>query len=244
LISRSTEPNNLDIDLFAKVNMLCAAALALTMLPCYVVSIFVFKQNSIGGFAWVLPLLVAGAVGVFMYRQHCLKFGVLTDSETFKMGRNMSTWTALAMLPVYGLAQKSVGDGVASLFMGLPIYAMVLMGGLFTVKTMLLVQNYDERGRDTQLSAEDLAKIVSDYRRQRGISDMPGQDVTGHNEPRVIQSPPMPMPMRESAAQNIPHPNDENEIKRKIHEVRARALKAARLAEKAANKNQQPLRTH
>ena len=237
-MSQSTLSDNLDIDLIAKVNMLCAAALGLTMLLCYVASIFVFKHKSIGGFAWVVPLLVAGAAGVLMYRQHCLKFGVLTDSETLKMGLNMSIWTALAMLPVYGLAQKSVGDGVASLFMGLPIYAIVLMGGVFTVKTMLLVQNYDERGRHAQLNAEELAKIVADYRRQRGISDMPGQGIQSYSEPRSIE----PLSMRENAVQNLPNLKDENEIKRKIHEVRARALKAARLAEKVADKNQQPLR--
>ena len=249
-MNRSTHSRILDIGLFAKPNMLSAGALVLTMLICFLMSFFVFKQKSIGGFAWVLPLLVAATTGVFIYRQHCIKFGVLTDRESLDMGRNMAIWTLLVMLPVYGLAQKSMSSGVASLFMAVPIYGVLMLGGVFVVKTMLLVQNYDERGRDAQLNADDVAKIVADYRRDKGINDMPRPDMpqpganqgaaqatTQYDMPRSsAPMPTAPISVRSNTAQNVSNPGDEDDIRRKIHEVRARALKAARRAEKAAQK--------
>jgi UPF0716 family protein affecting phage T7 exclusion len=266
----------LDNELASRASWLPAAALLLAMLVCYAVSVWVFRQKTIGGFAWVLPFFVAGAVGVVLYRRQCLHVGVLSDSESGQLGRYMSLWTALAVVLAYSVVQKSLFSGVASLFMGVPIFGLVLFGGIFVVKTMLLMQNHTERGRDDQLGAEEIAKIQADFRRDRGINDMPEPARADMAAPmasaaRVAAIPLMPMPATRmppmtatstpiAAIPAIAEPvykplpvskpvrlatpapalapkQDDDEIHRKVLEVRLRALKEQRKAEKTAAQN-------
>jgi hypothetical protein len=266
----------LDNELVSKASVLPALALLLAMLTCYAVSVWVFRQKTIGGFAWVLPFFVAGAAGVAVYRLECLRVGVLSDSESGQLGRYMSLWTALAVLLAYSVVQKSLFSGIASLFMGVPIFGLVLFGGIFAVKTMLLMQDHPERGRDEQLGALEIAKIQADFRRDRGINDMPEPARADMSAPmasvaRAAAIPVMPMPatrmppataavpaaaipaMAEPVHKPLPVPKpvplatqapalapkpDEDEIHKKILEVRMRALKEQRKAEKAAAQNQ------
>jgi hypothetical protein len=192
---------------------------------------------------------------------------VLSDRESGQLGRNMSVWTALAVVLSYSVVQKSLFSGLASLFMGVPIFGLLLFGGIFVVKTMLLMQDHTERGRDDQLGADEIAKMQADFRRDRGINDMP---VPAAQTPVVtprVPIPAMPMPaastpvMSASAmpafAAPLPKPApmtvakpvampapalapklDDDEIHRKVLEVRLRALKEQRKAEKAAAQNQ------
>ncbi len=272
VVASANNTASFDNEITSKESLLPAVALLLAMLLCYAVSIWVFRQKTIGGFAWVLPFFAAGAAGVFLYRQQCLKVGVLSDSESWQLGRNMSLWTALAVVLVYSVVQKSLFSGIASLFMGVPIFGSVLFGGIFVVKTMLLMQNHPERGRDDQLGADEIAKMQADFRRDRGINDMPQPPVVHAPvvSPRVpIPVMPMPagsistmsapatpafatpvpkpasMPAAESALKPVVKPApalvpklDDDEIHRKILEVRLRALKEQRKAERAAAQNQ------
>jgi hypothetical protein len=269
----------LDNELVSKASVLPAAALLLAMLVCYAVSVWVFRQKTIGGFAWVLPFFAAGAAGVFLYRQQCLRVGVLSDSESWQLGRYMSLWMALAVLLTYSVVQKSLFSGIASLFMGVPIFGTVLFGGIFVVKTMLLMQNHTERGRDDQLGADEIAKIQADFRRDRGINEMPEPAAQAPLMTPRAPIPAMPMPVAITLAMPAaapaqampsfaapvlkpdPRPDpqpvaapltkpavkpasalasqqDEDEIHRKVLEVRLRALKEQRKAEKAAAQNQ------
>jgi hypothetical protein len=256
-----------DNEITSKESLLPAVALLLAMLLCYAVSMWVFRQKTIGGFAWVLPFFAASAAGVFLYRQQCLRVGVLSDSESWQLGRNMSLWTAVAVLLVYSVVQKSLFSGIASLFMGVPIFGSVLFGGIFVVKTMLLMQDHPERGRDDQLGAEEIAKMQADFRRDRGINEMPQPPVVHAPvaAPRVpipampmpagatstMSAPampafatpvsrPAPMPVAEPVVKPVPAlapKQDDDEIHRKVLEVRLRALKEQRKAEKAAAQN-------
>jgi hypothetical protein len=270
-----TNPAPFDNELVSKASVLPATALLLAMLVCYAMSVWVFHQKTIGGFAWVLPFFVAGAVGVFVYRQQCLRVGVLSDRESGQLGRNMSIWTALAVVLSYSVVQKSLFSGLASLFMGVPIFGVLLFGGIFVVKTMLLMQDHPERGRDEQLGAEEIAKMQADFRRDRGINDMPQPTLLptqiavaaprasipempmpasfapallapathAPTLPEVAKPVPIPaaksapMPMAAPAHASVPK-QDEDEIHRKVLEVRLRALKEQRKAEKAAALNQ------
>jgi hypothetical protein len=260
-------PASFDNELTSKASVLPAAALLVAMLFCYAMSVWVFRNKTIGGFAWVLPFFVASAAGVAIYRQQCLRVGVLSDRESGQLGRNMSVWTALAVVLSYSVVQKSLFSGLASLFMGVPIFGLLLFGGIFVVKTMLLMQDHTERGRDDQLGAEEIAKMQADFRRDRGINDMP---VPAAQTPVVaprVPIPAMPMPAASTAAMSAPFmpafatpvskpapmpvaepvvkpapalaPKlDDDEIHRKVLEVRLRALKEQRKAEKAAAQSQ------
>lgn len=247
----STASAALDNSLVAKTSMLPAAALLATMLLCYAVSIWLFRNKSIGGFAWFAPLAVAGAVAVSVYYQQCLCMGVLSDSESWVLARNMSIWTALAVLLAYSSAQKSVGEGLVSLLMAAPIFLVLLVGGIFVIKTMLLMQNHTERGRDDRLDAVAIAKIQADFRRDRGIHESP-QPTQVQAQARETASiayaaaiPVMPIAALPVTAKPLAKPvakpadrvqQEEDEIHKKIMQVRARALKEQRKAKNSAAK--------
>jgi hypothetical protein len=262
-----TNPASFDNELTSKASVLPAAALLVAMLFCYAMSVWVFRNKTIGGFAWVLPFFAASAAGVFVYRQQCLSVGVLSDRESGQLGRNMSVWTALAVVLSYSVVQKSLFSGLASLFMGVPIFGLLLFGGIFVVKTMLLMQDHTERGRDDQLGADEIAKIQADFRRDRGINDMPMPAAQTPVMAPKVSIPAMPMPVAYAPAmpdvvksvsatanKAVPMPmaapvhtppsvpafvpkQDDDEIHRKVLEVRLRALKEQRKAEKAAAQN-------
>lgn len=246
-VDNSTASAELDNGLVAKTSMLPAAALLVTMLLCYAVSIWVFRNKSIGGFAWFAPLAVAGTVAVCVYYQQCLSEGVLSDSESWLLARNMSIWTALAVLLAYSSAQKSLGQGLVSLLMATPIFLALLVGGIFVVKTTLLMQNHTERGRDDRLDAVAIAKIQADFRRDRGIreSPQPAQACETTSTAHRTAIPVMPIAALPVTAKPLAKPvakpedgaqQEEDEIHRKIMQVRARALKEQHRAKNSAAK--------
>jgi hypothetical protein len=226
----------IDIGLLSKTSWLPGLSLVATTALCFTVSVWVFKQKTIGGFAWIFPLLVASAVGLYLYRQVCLDDGVLTNKESLNIARMMSLWAALAVLLGYGWAQKSAADGFVSLLLAVPVWGVTLFGGIFAVKTFLLVQNYRERVQPDRVNINEIAAMQAEYRLHKGIKEVPTL--------RPVASPPSyeapaerPFAFSpETKAQ--PSPADDDEIVRKrILEVRAQALKAQRKAEKSLRLN-------
>ncbi len=258
----STEP--IDTGLRAKSAWLPALALTAATFLAYAMSIWVWRQQSMGGFAWIFPLLVAAGVAVRCYRGLCLRAGVLSNRESVALGRSQCVWVALAIFVVYGLVQKSVSDSLVSVIMGLPIFAALMACGLLAVKTLLLVEEHPERGRDEQMRVEEIAQIQAAYRQQHGIKDLPEHeglqpglylpgsaqpvpqapvgrpeplaplnfDLADLPQPRQRQSGPateqarpQPQPPRQQPG---PSAADEEALRQKIRELRARALKAQR----------------
>jgi hypothetical protein len=162
----------LDDSFITKDSLLPAVALAAVGLLCYAVSLWVFKQKTIGGWAWVLPFLASGAVGVVLYRQQCLSVGVLTNTESAVLARNMSIWVAIGIVVIYSFTQKSVTDGFVALFLGGMMFAIILFTGFFVVKTMLLMQNEPDRERGDEMSVQEIEKMKADYRLQRGLHEV------------------------------------------------------------------------
>ena len=157
---QTTELAPLDDGLLAKNSLLPAVALAAVGLLCYGVSLWLFKQKSIGGWAWVLPFLASGGVGVLLYRRQCLSAGVLTNAESLALARNMSIWVATAIVLIYSFTQKSIMDGVIALFLGGMMFAIILFTGMFIVKTMLLMQDEPDRERGDDMSVQEIEKMA------------------------------------------------------------------------------------
>jgi hypothetical protein len=169
---RTTELAPLDNGLFAPASLLPAVALAAVGLLCYAVSLLVFKQKTIGGWAWVLPFLASGAAGVVLYRRQCLSVGVLTNTESVVLARSMSIWVAVAIVFIYSFTQKSMVDGVIALFLGGMMFATILFTGIFIVKTMLLMQDEPDRERGDDMSVQDIEKMKAEFRLQRGLHEV------------------------------------------------------------------------
>jgi FtsH-binding integral membrane protein len=246
-------PEPLDLGLLSKIHWLPAAALLGSIAVCYAVSVWVFKQKTMGGFAWIVPLLVASAVGVYLYRQLCLSEGVLTNKETAGIGWSMSLWAAATVLLGYGWAQKSAADGFGSLMLAIPVWGTLLFGGLFAVKTWLLVDNHRERLEPDRINIKEIAAIQAEYRLHHGIKEMP--EPGGYAAARV-QNLPLPPVAVEQPFAFLPEPHqakpvagamvsapasfaadDDAELRRKIYEVRLQALKAQRKAQKSVRVN-------
>ena len=166
------QPAPLDNGLFAPASLLPAVALAAVGLLCYAVSLLVFKQKTIGGWAWVLPFLVGGGAGVVLYRRQCMSVGVLTNAESLALARNMSIWVAIAIVLIYSFTQKSMMDGVIALFLGGMMFAVILFTGIFIVKTMLLMQDEPDRERSDDMSVQDIEKMKAEFRLQRGLHEV------------------------------------------------------------------------
>ena len=173
LPDQTTELATLDNGFINKDSLLPAVALAVVGLLCYAVSLWLFKQKSIGGWAWVLPFLASSAVGVVLYRQQCLSVGVLTNTESVVLARNMSIWVAISIVVIYSFTQKSITDGFVALFLGGMMFAIILFTGFFVVKTMLLMQNEPDRERGDDMSVQEIEKMKADYRLQRGLHEVP-----------------------------------------------------------------------
>ncbi len=173
LPDQTTELATLDNGFINKYSLLPAVALAVVGLLCYAVSLWLFKQKSIGGWAWVLPFLASSAVGVVLYRQQCLSVGVLTNTESVVLARNMSIWVAISIVVIYSFTQKSITDGFVALFLGGMMFAIILFTGFFVVKTMLLMQNEPDRERGDDMSVQEIEKMKADYRLQRGLHEVP-----------------------------------------------------------------------
>lgn len=173
LPDQTTELAALDNGFINKDALLPAVALAAVGLLCYAVSLWLFKQKSIGGWAWVLPFLASSAVGVVLYRQQCLSVGVLTNTESVVLARNMSIWVAISIVVIYSFTQKSITDGFVALFLGGMMFAIILFTGFFVVKTMLLMQNEPDRERGDDMSVQEIEKMKADYRLQRGLHEVP-----------------------------------------------------------------------
>ena len=177
---------------------------------------------------------------------------MLSDSESLELGRSMVLGVSVIAVLVLGVLQKSIGDGVVSTLLGLPIFLLLLAGGMFGVKTQLRMQDLPERGAERHLGESDLKAFAAEYRRARGMKEAPD---TAAQPPRtappsadvraqlqsVQSSLPQPKrfaaPPQATAPTPTPAPEDEAEIRRKILEVRAAALKAQRKAEKSARSN-------
>jgi hypothetical protein len=183
------QPAPLDNGLFAPASLLPAVALAAVGLLCYAISLLVFKQKTIGGWAWVLPFLASGAAGVVLYRRQCLSVGVLTNTESVVLARSMSIWVAVAIVFIYSFTQKSMVDGVIALFLGGMMFATILFTGIFIVKTMLLMQDEPDRERGDDMSVQDIEKMKAEFRLQRGL-----------HEVRDPQTPPIARPIASSAS--------------------------------------------
>ncbi len=169
---QTIEPAPLDDGLLAKDSLLPALALAAAGLVCYAASLWLFKQKTIGGWAWVLPFLVGGGAGVVLYRRQCLSVGVLTNAESLALARNMSIWVAIAIVLIYSFTQKSMMDGVIALFLGGMMFAVILFTGIFIVKTMLLMQDEPDRERSDDMSVQDIEKMKAEFRLQRGLHEV------------------------------------------------------------------------
>ncbi len=167
--SRS-EPIALDNGLFARDCLLPGAALAIAGLLCYVISLWVFKQRTIGGWAWAMPFWVSAGLAVALYRWQCLSVGVLTNAESLSLARTMSVWAALAIVIIYSLIQESVAYGIVALFMGGTMFILIIFAGFFTVKTLLLLQNKPDREHSDGMSLGDIEKIKAEYRVHKGIN--------------------------------------------------------------------------
>jgi hypothetical protein len=113
------------------------------------------------------------------------------------------------------------------------------------LKTQLLLQNQPERGVQSRPDAADLQGFQAEYRRARGIQEPinpAAQPLRTAPEPAGVQAQwqavqsSLPKAVRPSAPPlaTPPTPSGEAEIRRKILELRAAALKAQRKAEKSA----------
>jgi hypothetical protein len=171
-LDQTTELAPLDNGLFAPASLLPGVALAAVGLLCYAVSLWLFKQKTIGGWAWVLPFLGSGAAGVVLYRRQCLSVGVLTNTESVVLARSMSIWVAVAIVFIYSFTQKSMVDGVIALFLGGMMFATILFTGIFIVKTMLLMQDEPDRERGDDMSVQDIEKMKAEFRLQRGLHEV------------------------------------------------------------------------
>jgi hypothetical protein len=216
----------------------------------YGFNLWVLKKNTLGGLVWFLPFFAAAGTGIFIYRKQCLQAGVLTDRESVEHGRNMLAWVLLCSVLVLGVLQKSLAGALLSALLGAPMFLVLLAGGMFFVKTQLLMQNQPERDADSHLGASDLEAFQAEFRRARGINEVknpaaeppargPSAQGDVHAQLRVVQHglPKSARPTAPSPAAPLPPrstPQEEAEIRRKILKVRAAALKAQRKAEKSA----------
>ncbi len=226
----------IDIGLLSKTSWLPGLALLATTALCFAVSVWIFKQKTIGGFAWILPLLVASALGLHLYRQVCLEEGVLTNKESLVIARMMSLWAALAVLLGYGWAQKSAADGLVSLFLAVPVWGITLVGGIFAVKTLLLVQNHRERVQADRMNIDEIAALQAQYRLHKGIKEVPSLRPVAPLPSYAAPAEPVFAFIPEPKAQTLPV-DDDAIVRQRILEVRAQALKAKRKAEKSIRVN-------
>ena len=183
----------LDDSLLAKDSLLPAVALAAVGLVCYGASVWLFKQKTIGGWAWVLPFLVGGGAGVVLYRRQCLSVGVLTNAESLALARNMSIWVAVAILLTYGFIQKSMTDGVVALVLGGMMFATILFTGFFVVKTMLLMQDEPDREPSDDMSVQDIEKMKAEFRLQRGLHEVRDPAASAMAQPVAPNAPSIPV---------------------------------------------------
>jgi hypothetical protein len=214
----------------------------------YAIKVWVFKGKSLGGWTWLLPFVASSAIAVWGYRRLCLQLGVLTDSESFELGRNVLVLLLVACTLLMSLLQGSLVEGLGSALLGLPIVGTLLIAGLLVVKTRLLMLDTPDRADQGRMGEDEIAELRANFRRQKGIADLPKDrtytppaasytSAAAANDAALIaQAKPVlekpPQQPRPSASAPMPMVDSEDEIRQKILAVRAAALKAQRKASK------------
>jgi hypothetical protein len=160
-------------------------------------------------------------------------------------------WVLAASVLVFWVLQKSLGDALVSALLGLPVFLLLLAGGMFVVKTRLRLQNHPERGLESRLGASELEGFQAEYRRARGIKEVlrdqapqaarspaPAAPLAIPPLPTLRAAPPasVPVPPQLATPMPTPTPDQDDEIHRKILEVRLAALRAQRKAQKLAQR--------
>jgi hypothetical protein len=257
LVSRNALAQPAPVGWTQAASFVPAAVFLLVAVLAYGLQVLVFKGKSLGGWAWFLPFLAASAVAVWSYRKLCLQMGVLTDSESFELGRNIIAWTLGICVLVMAVLQGSLIDALSSALLGLPIVATLLLAGLLVIKTRLLMQEHPDRADQDRMGEDEIAKLRADFRRQKGIADLPkdrsytpasstsytkaaANDAELIAQAKALPVKPLPEIQTRRAPASAPMPisqpapliSSDDEIRRKILAVRAAALKAQRKAQK------------
>jgi hypothetical protein len=201
------EPQFLSIGLTERSVLGPAVVFVVVALAVYAMYWFVFKKQNVGGFAWFLPFIFSSAIGIYFYREQCKTVGVMTDRESVQYARNVMIAMSLVCVITLSVTQRSLASGLISALLGLPLFFVMFVAGLFFVKTQLLMNDHPDRGGESRLGVVDLEKMRAEFRQQRGIQDMPHNslmsataattDYASNDEVQAMQqSNPLPVPRR------------------------------------------------